>query len=237
MKPRYQTETTSPFSEVAATTKTCRACHRRFVPSNRWHKYCSRNCRLCRAPAVYRFIAPDGRSYVGSRANWRPRQRDGINPPRRKINSRLAEALVQYPAKTWTFELLEHLPGGCSKTIRFRAEQRHIDRLRSWDPAHGFNMDPADCDSASPECREAHRQRIVARTAATMAKWLEKRGALTSVRLTDSPKARSYNIVSEVEALARGGVRGEKLQHSAVSAVGRDDASSAAAPNSAERAS
>jgi hypothetical protein len=33
---------------------------------------------------------------------------------------------------------------------------------------------------------------------------------LTSVRLTDSPKARSYNIVSEVEALARGE---KQLQH------------------------
>jgi hypothetical protein len=48
---------------------------------------------------------------------------------------------------------------------------------------------------------------------------LERRGALTSVRLTDSPKARSYNIVSEVEALARGE---KQLQHGA---VGRDDAS------------
>ena len=198
-------------------TKTCRACHRRFVPQHGLQKYCSDSCRLCRAPAVYRFIAPDGRSYVGSRANWRPREHDGINPPRRKINSRLAEALAQYPAKTWTFELLEQLPGGCSKTIRFRAEQQHINRLRSWDPAHGFNMNPADCDIASPECREAHRQRIIAMNAATMAKWLEKRGALTSVRLTDSPKARSYNIVSELEALARG----EKLQHNA---VGRDAA-------------
>ena len=53
---------------------------------------------------------------------------------------------------------------------------------------------------------------------------LEKRGALTSVRLTDSPSARSYNIVSEVEALARG----EKLRHGAV----ERDASAAAAPNS-----
>jgi hypothetical protein len=57
---------------------------------------------------------------------------------------------------------------------------------------------------------------------------LEKRGALTSVRLTNSPSARSYNIVAEVEALARG----EKLQHSA---VGRD--ASAAASNSAEQSS
>jgi hypothetical protein len=55
---------------------------------------------------------------------------------------------------------------------------------------------------------------------------LEKRGTLTSVRLTDSSKARSYNIVAEVEALARG----EKLQHGA---VGRDE--NAAAPNSAKQ--
>jgi hypothetical protein len=47
---------------------------------------------------------------------------------------------------------------------------------------------------------------------------LEKRGVLSSVRLTNSPSARSYNIVSEVEALARG----EKLQHGT---VGRDNAS------------
>jgi hypothetical protein len=202
-------------------TQTCLACRQSFVPSNGNRKYCSHNCRLCCAPAVYRFIAPDGRSYVGSRANWRPRQRDGINPSGRKINPRLAEALAQYPAKTWTFELLEQLPGGCSKAIRFRAEQRHIDRLRSWDPAHGFNMDPADCASASPECREAHRRRIIAMNAATMAKWLERRGALTSVRLTDSPKARSYNIIAEVEALARGG---------------RDASATAVAPNSAKPA-
>ena len=57
--------------------------------------------------------------------------------------------------------------------------------------------------------------------AATMAKWLERRGALTSVRLTDSPKARSYNIIAEVEALARGG---------------RDASATAVAPNSAKPA-
>jgi len=46
-------------------------------------------------------------------------------------------------------------------------------------------------------------------------------------------EARSYNIVSEVEALARGG-RGEKLQHGV---VGCDDASAeASAPNSAKQA-
>jgi hypothetical protein len=52
---------------------------------------------------------------------------------------------------------------------------------------------------------------------------LEKRGLLTSVRLTNSPSARSYNIVSEVEALARGEGRGR-------------DESAASAPNSAKQA-
>jgi hypothetical protein len=62
---------------------------------------------------------------------------------------------------------------------------------------------------------------------------LERRGVLTSVRLTDSPSARSYNIVSEVEALARG----EKLQPSVVGrAAGRDGNAEASAPNSAKHA-
>jgi hypothetical protein len=73
------------------------------------------------------------------------------------------------------------LQPGCDLVELRLAEQIHIDRLRSWDPACGFNMSPADCASASPGCREAHRQRIIAINAATMAKWLEKRGALTSV--------------------------------------------------------
>jgi hypothetical protein len=76
--------------------------------------------------------------------------------------------------------------------------------------------------------------------AATRAKWLEKRGVLTSVRLTDSPSARSYNIISEIEALARGEARGEKPQQGA---AGRDKSrdksraasAEASAPNSAEQ--
>ena len=75
-----------------------------------------------RAPAVYQFVCPDGRVYVGSRANVLARKREGITA----TNSRLAAALVVYPAETWTFKVLEQLPGGCSKAIRLRAEQQHI---------------------------------------------------------------------------------------------------------------
>src|SRR5215831_19200036 len=114
----------------------CRACGGEFTWVHSWNEsYCSEACRRAPAPAVYRFIAPDGRSYVGSRADWPARERMGINPPRGQINSRLAAALAKYPADTWTFEVLQELLGGCSKSDRVRAEQYHIDRLRSWDPA------------------------------------------------------------------------------------------------------
>jgi hypothetical protein len=109
-----------------------------------------------RAPAVYQFVCPDGRVYIGSRANVLARKREGITA----TNSRLAAALAVYPAETWAFEVLEQLPGGCSKAIRLRAEQQYIDRLRSWDPTCGFNMNPADRSVASPACTEAYRRRM-----------------------------------------------------------------------------
>jgi hypothetical protein len=62
--------------------------------------------------AVYRFICPDGRSYVGSRANCSRRERQGIQPS----NKRLRAALVIYPAETWTFEILQMLPVRCVTT-------------------------------------------------------------------------------------------------------------------------
>jgi hypothetical protein len=67
-----------------------------------------------------------------------------------------------------TFELLQTLPAACLDEVRFRAEQHHIDRLRSWDPAHGFNMDPADYSAASFGCKEAYlwdRRRAIAQMA------------------------------------------------------------------------
>ena len=39
--------------------------------------------------------------------------------------------------------MLEELTPGCSEQAMRHAEQRHIERLRSWDRRHGFNMHPA----------------------------------------------------------------------------------------------
>lgn len=89
------------------------------------------------APAVYRFICPDGRSYVGSVRNGHSRTRIA------RSNSRLASAFKQYPLERWTYEVLERLPRGCSKLDLRAAEQRHIDRLRSWAPDAGFNINVA----------------------------------------------------------------------------------------------
>ena len=91
------------------------------------------------APAVYRYICPDGRSYVGSVADHRKRSR---YPIKRK-NERLAEAFKTHPPQTWTFELLEELPPGCLVHELRCVEQSHIDRLRSLMPEHGFNIVPA----------------------------------------------------------------------------------------------
>jgi len=95
------------------------------------------------------------------------REREGINPSNHRwttFNSRVEAALAIYPAELWTFEVLQRFRAHCPKAIRLRAEQQHIDRLRSWDPAHGFNMNPAHYGTASPECIEAYRQRIRATT-------------------------------------------------------------------------
>ena len=89
--------------------------------------------------AVYRYVCPDGRSYVGSTGNIRTRDKQGL----KRSNLRLDEAFKTYPPETWTFEVLETLPSDCSKQKRLAAEQRHIERLCSWMPKHGFNLFPA----------------------------------------------------------------------------------------------
>ena len=144
----------------------CRACGSEFFWVNSNQVYWSEVCRRVPAPAVYRFIAPDGRSYVGSRANWLAPKRDGITP----TNSRLVEALAEYPADTWTFEVLQILPGRCLEADRHRDERYHIDRLRSWDPTHGFNMNPADHSVASTACKGAYRAEV-GKTVRTLRDW------------------------------------------------------------------
>jgi len=80
-------------------------------------------------------------------------------------------------------------------------------------PARGGNNERVPPKSSRPKLLQTRRDSA---QQLGISVWqvieLEKRGTLTSVRLTNSPSARSYNIVSEVEALARG----EKLQPSAV---------------------
>jgi hypothetical protein len=52
-------------------------------------------------------------------------------------NPQLLQAFVAYPPEAWTFEILQALPAGCPDEVRLRAEQQHIDHLRSWTPHTG----------------------------------------------------------------------------------------------------
>jgi hypothetical protein len=133
--------------------KNCAACGRAFQPRYR-AIFCSVECRKARSPAVYRFISPDGRSYVGSVAD--ARHRGGKFG---RLNSRIADAIRQFPDSLWHYEVLEHLNPGCQKRERLIAEQRHIDRLRSWSPDGGFNLHPAIWDADGPAQRSARRYR------------------------------------------------------------------------------
>jgi hypothetical protein len=134
----------------------CCACGRPFDFPNGQSKYCP-ECWPAKFPIVYRFICPDGRSYVGSVADGRNRNgRGGIS----RANSRLLDAFEQYPPETWIYEILEQLPPGCSDQVIREAEQRHIDRLRSWDPAVGFNMHPAIWEGEGPAQQAARQWRV-----------------------------------------------------------------------------
>lgn len=92
-----------------------------------------------RAPGVYRFICPDGRSYIGSASDCRRRDQSGLA----RSNSRLREAFEQWPPEQWRYVLLQRLPPACSRRELRAAEQRHIERLETWTHKGGFNMVPA----------------------------------------------------------------------------------------------
>lgn len=115
----------------------CKTCGRR-LPAE-YHggcRYCSEHCESYKAPAIYRFICPDGRSYVGSTPDHTKRLRYGFA----RNNRRLAIALERYPEEQWTFEILQLLPPACSTRKLRQAEQRHMERLHTLLPAHGFNV-------------------------------------------------------------------------------------------------
>src|SRR6476620_9918210 len=116
----------------------CKACGRPCASSAPNRLYCDQ-CQCAKAPAVYRFVCPDGRSYVGAVSDIRRRADHGIQ----RSNTRLRLAFEQYPPETWRYEVLELLPPGCSKRKLHAAEQRHINRLHSCEPDSGFNVVPA----------------------------------------------------------------------------------------------
>ena len=60
-----------------------------------------------------------------------------------RSNPLIDAVIATHPLETWTFEVLEELPPGCPKETLRRAEQRHIERLRSFQPERGFNIYPA----------------------------------------------------------------------------------------------
>jgi hypothetical protein len=88
---------------------------------------------------VYRFICPDGRSYVGSVSDSRNRFNNGIA----RSNSLLIAAFEKYPPEIWTYEILEELNPGCSIRELREAEQRYMELFASLTPEHGFNIRPA----------------------------------------------------------------------------------------------
>jgi hypothetical protein len=136
--------------------------------------YCPEVCdhRRRPAPAVYRYICPDGRAYVGHTGNHHIRDRHGLS----RSNPWIAKAIEQYPLEKWTFEVLEELPPGCPKETLRRAEQKHIERLRSFLPEHGFNIHPAWWSGDTPGVL-AGRRLVAVRVATTRQKrklWLRE---------------------------------------------------------------
>jgi hypothetical protein len=91
--------------------------------------FCSNRCPKRSVPGVY----------VGSVEDIRRKNQRRLS----RSNSWLLEAFKQYPPETWTYEVLQKLPQGSSPEKRRRAEQRYIERFRSWDPKRGFNIYPA----------------------------------------------------------------------------------------------
>jgi hypothetical protein len=134
----------------------CQTCTRALVSKQRL--FCSLRCKQTRAPAVYRWVCPDGRSYVGAVGNSHRRGDYGIA----RSNTRMLAAFEQHPPESWTYEVLQQLPPGSSKRELHEAEQRHIDRLRSWEPEFGFNMVPAIWNGDGPAQRVG-RQLLAAR--------------------------------------------------------------------------
>jgi hypothetical protein len=153
------------------------------------------------APVVYRFVAPDGRSYVGS---VRCGQKRAVALAR--SNARIRTALKDYPAATWFYEVLESFAPGCSKLALRAAEQWHIDQLRSWTPENGFNLAPAAPVIASLEHRafySAHWKRARAETFKQISEAYEKRLSLLSAEQRAEMEAQRRAFIEQERAERR----------------------------------
>ena len=147
----------------------CKRCGPSFTPTRLINNFCPECRQINQAclPAVYRWIAPDGRSYVGSTVHVSIRADHGIA----RTNKRLDEALKEYPFETWTYEVLERLNPTCSESELREAEQRHINRLRSWMPEHGFNPGYAAAELACSEHRAQYSADIKRAAAESAERW------------------------------------------------------------------
>lgn len=172
---------------MTAPLKSCAACGEPLpAGSHASRKFCAERCdhRKRPAPAVYRYVAPDGRCYVGSVSDIRTRDRRGLS----RSNSWIDEAPQKFPAKLWRFEVLKKLPPGCSERSLRRAEQFYIERLRSWEPAYGFNCGPAVWFGNTPGIlaawarRAEQTRRMHIRNQLADAAWWESRRIAAPVR-------------------------------------------------------
>jgi hypothetical protein len=118
--------------------KICRACNHQFRTKQHNREYCNKHRRAPSVPSVYRFVCPDGRSYVGSVSDGLIRDREGVG----RRNGLLDEAFEKYPPDTWIFEVLEWLPLDSDKIERRIAEQKWINHFDSMNPERGFNIRP-----------------------------------------------------------------------------------------------
>jgi hypothetical protein len=103
-------------------------------------------------------------------------------------NVRLVRAYERFPQDTWTYEALAKLRPGCSREELEALEQIYIERLHSWQPQRGFNMNPASWRVNSEFVAHA-RKRLAARLAADLQKQRE-RWARTMKSVREEPMAR-----------------------------------------------
>jgi len=73
----------------------CKVCGHLFASPNKMRTICSPDCRRSRAPAVYRFICSDGRSYVGAVSDISERTKYGVD----RSNARLRAASRHPPLR------------------------------------------------------------------------------------------------------------------------------------------